>query len=72
VRFGFIVAKNVGGAVVRNRVRRRMKAASFDLLPGVPDGTEVVFRALPASVDASWPDLLAELSTALVKGQRGR
>jgi ribonuclease P protein component len=72
VRFGFIVAKNVGGAVVRNRVRRRMKAASFDLLPGVPAGTEVVFRALPQAVDASWPDLLAELSNALTKGQRAR
>jgi ribonuclease P protein component len=72
VRFGFIVAKNVGGAVVRNRVRRRMKAASFDLLPDVPAGTEVVFRALPASVSASWPDLVAELSHALVKGRRGR
>jgi ribonuclease P protein component len=72
VRFGFIVAKNVGGAVVRNRVRRRMKAASFDLLPGVPAGTEIVFRALPASVGASWPELVAELSNALVKGRRGR
>ncbi|WP_130177662.1 ribonuclease P protein component [Cryobacterium sp. SO1] len=72
VRFGFIVAKNVGGAVVRNRVRRRMKAASFDLLPGVPAGTEIVFRALPTSVHASWPDLVAELSNALIKGQRAR
>ncbi|WP_327016563.1 ribonuclease P protein component [Cryobacterium sp. MP_3.1] len=72
VRFGFIVAKNVGGAVVRNRVRRRLKAASFDLLPGVPAGTEIVFRALPTSVHASWPDLVAELSNALVKGQRAR
>ena len=72
VRFGFIVAKNVGGAVVRNRIRRRMKAASFDLLPGVPAGTEIVFRALPASVDVSWPVLVAELSNALNKGQRAR
>ncbi|WP_297374720.1 ribonuclease P protein component [Cryobacterium sp.] len=72
VRFGFIVAKNVGGAVVRNRIRRRMKAASFDLLPGVPAGTEIVFRALPASVSASWPVLRAELSNALLTGQRGR
>jgi ribonuclease P protein component len=72
VRFGFIVAKNVGGAVVRNRIRRRLKAASFDLLPGVPAGTEIVFRALPASVSASWPELVEELSNALVKGQRGR
>ena len=76
VRFGFIVAKNVGNAVVRNRVRRRLKAASFALLPGVPPGTDIVFRALPSIVVAEWSDLAAELSrgitTALAKGQRGR
>jgi len=72
VRFGFIVAKNVGGAVVRNRIRRRMKAVSFDLLPGLPAGTEIVFRALPASVDASWPELVTEMSNATLKGRRVR
>ncbi|MGH1526796.1 ribonuclease P protein component [Leifsonia sp. L25] len=34
VRFGFIVSKSVGNAVTRNRVRRRLKAAAYDLLPG--------------------------------------
>lgn len=68
VRFGFIVAKNVGGAVSRNRVRRRLKAASYDILSSVRPGTDVVVRALPAAMDASWPVLKAELSEALVKG----
>ncbi|MFO7689938.1 MAG: ribonuclease P protein component [Cryobacterium sp.] len=76
VRFGFIVAKNVGNAVQRNRVRRRLKAASFALLPTVPPGTDIVFRALPSSRIAPWSDLAAEIArgitAAMVKGQRGR
>jgi ribonuclease P protein component len=69
-RFGFIVAKNVGGAVRRNLVRRRLKAASYDLLSTVRPGTDVVIRALPAANDVAWSDLHAELSAALEKYQR--
>lgn len=68
VRVGFIVAKNVGGAVSRNRIRRRLKAASYEILSSVRPGTDIVVRALPTSLDASWPVLKAELSEALVKG----
>lgn len=71
-RFGFIVAKNVGDAVRRNLVRRRLKAASYELLDSVCPGTDVVVRALPASLGAAWPTLKAELSVALNKGQPGR
>jgi ribonuclease P protein component len=70
VRFGFIVAKNVGDAVRRNRVRRRLKAASFDLLASTRPGTDVVIRALPSATDAPWSTLHAELAEALEKFQR--
>lgn len=64
-RFGFIVAKTVGNAVIRNRVRRRLKAASFELLVRVRTGRDVVIRALPSSAGASWSSLRNEvLSTA--------
>ncbi len=72
VRFGFIVAKNVGGAVTRNLVRRRLKAASFSLLNEVEPGTDVVLRALPSSVSAEWATLRTELSTAMTRGKRRR
>ena len=75
-RFGFIVAKNVGNAVRRNRVRRRLKAASFGLLDTVPAGTDIVFRALPAAYSVVWCDLAAEVSSgvsnAVLKGSRAR
>jgi ribonuclease P protein component len=60
LRVGVIVARNVGGAVVRNRVRRRIKAATRPLTSEVT-GLDVVVRALPAAAAATWPDLAGEV-----------
>ncbi|TFD64282.1 ribonuclease P protein component [Cryobacterium ruanii] len=65
VRFGFIVAKNVGNAVRRNLVRRRLKAVTFELMSLVPPGTDVVIRALPAAREAAWQTLHEEVQHSL-------
>ncbi|MFB2580071.1 ribonuclease P protein component [Herbiconiux sp. P15] len=67
-RFGFIVTKAVGVAVVRNRVRRRLKAASFALLPGITPGVDVVVRVLPQAASQPYGVLFEELSRSLTKG----
>ena len=64
-RFGFIVAKTVGIAVRRNLVRRRLKAVSLIVLPGLPAGTDIVIRALSGSAQAEWDNLLSEISGVL-------
>ncbi|WP_322134646.1 ribonuclease P protein component [Antiquaquibacter oligotrophicus] len=64
-RFGFIVTKAVGGAVVRNRVRRRLRAACYSLLPALGVGNDVVIRALPASAEAEWSTLQSEIARGL-------
>ncbi|MGJ0390021.1 ribonuclease P protein component [Microbacterium sp. CGR1] len=64
-RFGFIISKQVGTAVVRNTVRRRLKAVCAEALPRVPEGTDVVIRALPASATASYAELSAEVNRCL-------
>jgi ribonuclease P protein component len=48
-RVGFVVSKAVGGAVVRNRVKRRLRHLVAHQLLGSPTGLDVVVRALPAS-----------------------
>lgn len=64
-RFGFIVSKQVGSAVVRNTVRRRLKALCARELPGLPAGTDIVIRALPAAATATFSQLHAEVSRCL-------
>ena len=51
LRMGVIVARNVGKAVVRNRVRRRIKAVGWSLAQELT-GFDVVVRALPPAADA--------------------
>lgn len=53
MRFGFVVGKKVGNAVVRNQVRRRMRAAAYRLVRNGVSGVDVVVRGIPASVDVS-------------------
>ncbi len=61
-RFGFIVTKAVGGAVVRNTVRRRMRAICYDVLGRVDRGTDVVIRALPGSDQLTYARLHSEIA----------
>jgi ribonuclease P protein component len=64
-RFGFIISKQVGTAVVRNTVRRRLKAVCADALARIPEGTDVVIRALPASATATYAELSADVNRCL-------
>ncbi len=64
-RVGFVVSKAVGGAVVRNTVTRRLRAAVRERLDLLPAGSLAVVRALPASAAASSVELGADLDSAL-------
>ena len=64
-RFGFIVSKQVGTAVTRNTVRRRLKAVCSDALSQVRPGTDVIIRALPAAASADFGLLRSEVTRCL-------
>ncbi|UGT70783.1 ribonuclease P protein component [Nocardia gipuzkoensis] len=66
-RFGLIVSKAVGNAVIRHRVARRLRHMCAQVVDEVPPGTDVVIRALPGAATASSEDLLRQLRTALRK-----
>lgn len=64
-RFGFIVNRQVGSAVVRNTVRRRLKAVCAEALPQLRPGSDIVIRALPDAATLAYHDLRAEVATCL-------
>lgn len=67
-RFGLSTGRRLGGAVVRNRVRRRLRAALRELAPGVEPGWDVLVVARPAAVDASSAEFQAVLDRLLRGG----
>lgn len=66
VRVGFTATKKLGGAVVRNRAKRRLRAAAAAILPlsGLP-GTDYVLVARRDTVTRPYDSLLADLAEAL-------
>nr|WP_255476852.1 MULTISPECIES: ribonuclease P protein component [unclassified Corynebacterium] len=52
-RFGLVVSKSVGNAVVRHRVSRRLRHLCLRMAPRLAPQTQVVVRALPAAAEAS-------------------
>lgn len=71
-RFGYIVSKTVGKAHERNLVRRRLKAASQELIRQGFEGANVIVRALPGAAKTSWAELTASLATSLGQQDEGR
>lgn len=67
VRVGFTATRKVGGAVVRNRAKRRMRAAAHALLPtlGRP-GFDYVLIARSGAPVRAWPRLLDDVKSALI------
>jgi ribonuclease P protein component len=65
---GFTVSKAVGTAVVRNRVKRRLRhlaAEHLGALEALPGRVALVVRAQPAAATASYTDLGADLARCL-------
>jgi ribonuclease P protein component len=68
VGLGLTASKKVGGAVERNRARRRLREAARQLLPqiGLP-GVDYVLVARQQTPSAPWPALLDDLGNALIR-----
>ena len=64
---GFTATKKVGGAVQRNRAKRRLREASRRLLPrfGRP-GWDYVLIAREATLEVGWSRLLDDMESALI------
>ena len=70
-RFGFTVTKQVGKAVARNRIRRRLKAAVRDTAPGLAKGEfDYVLIARRPALESQFAALVSELAKAFARVHR--
>ena len=71
MRVGFTVTKKIGGAVVRNRMKRRFRALARELVPEQGfAGADHVLIGRAKGVERDFGLLRAELSGALAKLRR--
>jgi ribonuclease P protein component len=65
-RVGFTVTRKVGNAVVRNRARRRLRAAADHVLRAAPPaGWDLVLIGRAGTLDRPFAQLCADLRRAL-------
>ena len=71
MRVGYTVSKKVGGAVVRNRMKRRLRALARELLPeaGV-QGADHVLIGRQSGIERDFTALRGEFGKALAKAAR--
>jgi ribonuclease P protein component len=68
IRAGFTATKRVGGSVVRNRARRRLREAARLVLPEAGRaGSDYVFIARGGTTTRPWARLLDDVKSALLR-----
>jgi ribonuclease P protein component len=67
LRIGFSVSKKVGGAVLRNKVKRQMRAVIQNALPQIEVGYNLIFIAKPEITKITFDELNTQMFLMLKK-----
>jgi len=68
-RIGFSVSRRVGGAVVRNRVKRRLREVIRRKLARIAPGYDLVIIARPGAADARMETLEQDVAVLLARAR---
>ncbi len=68
-RIGFSVSRRVGGAVVRNRVKRRLREVIRRKLARIAPGYDLVITARPGAADARMETLEQDVTVLLARAR---
>ncbi|MDR1744495.1 MAG: ribonuclease P protein component [Planctomycetota bacterium] len=66
-RMAAVAGKKLGGAVRRNRMRRRLRAAFRMHRERLPEGWDYALVARKGLLEAAWQDLVRDMDTAVRK-----
>lgn len=66
-RMAAVAGKKLGGAVQRNRMRRRLRAAFRTHREQLPEGWDYALVARRGLLEAAWPDLVRDMEKAVHK-----
>jgi ribonuclease P protein component len=73
IRCGFVVGKQIGGAVQRNRAKRRVREAVRLALPAIEPGSDLIFVVRSAALsDLAFTEVQALLEHLLRRAQLWR
>ena len=67
-RIGLSTSRRLGGAVVRNRIRRRLREALRVMAPSFQPGWDVLIIARPAVVEANHDEMAEAVRRLLQRG----
>jgi len=70
VKVGFVVAKKVGKAVVRNKVKRRLREIIKEFLPLIVPNFSYILVARSEAGSADYSELQAEVKDLLTRGKK--